>query len=241
MRAYLNLVIIIAVVEETNKTLIAIPAWNEEKHIGKVVNELLNAGLNQIIVIDDGSTDNTAQIARSYGARVLSHLFNIGVGGAFSTALIYAKEKGYNYLLTMDGDGQHWVGDVVSLYREIKKNGSDVICGSRFLENSKEIPVIRRLVLKVSNLLTSHLFGIPTTDSQSGLRAFSRQAIVNIEIHGLGYEVSSEIFSEISKKELVYSEISSRAIYSRYSIQKGQKLLNGLTVAFKLLALKFNL
>ncbi len=222
-----------------NDFLIIIPAFNEEETVGSVVSDLRQAGFTKIIVIDDGSRDQTAKRAYQVGAKVLRHIFNLGLGGALATGFSYARNFHPGWVITADADGQHRVVDTIKLAEVASQNKVDVIYGSRFLDHQVIAPV-RRLVLYFSNWLTFFLFGVKTTDSQSGLRAFSPKAVQKIKLRSLGFEVSSEIFGQIKTHGLTYGEVPIKAIYTEYSLRKGQSLSNSFNLLFRLLSLRLN-
>jgi len=220
---------------------VILPAFNEEKVIGQVLTHLkdfLNGLKNlnsRIVVVDDASTDKTGRIVRKEGVIVLSHLINRGLGGALRTGLEYARIKGADIAVTMDGDGQHDPSDIKKLIQPILKGKAKVVIGSRLLKGVKQIPWDRRLILWLSNWVTYLFFGVYTTDSQSGFRAFSRRAIEKIKLRTQRMEVSSEFFGQIRKNNLKFTEVPIRVIYTPYSRQKGQSNLNALKILIKLI------
>ncbi len=215
------------------KTYIVMPAYNEEKSIGKVLKDLKRAGYKNIVVVDDGSKDKTSEIAKRENAIVLRHLINRGLGGALGTGIAAALKKDADIIVTFDADGQHAVSDIKKLTEPIKKKQAEIVIGSRLM-NSKGMPLIRRIGNWELNFVTYLLFGIFVTDSQSGLRAFSRNAAEKIDIQTNTMEVSSEIIKEIKEKKLKLKEVPIKAIYTEYSLKKGQKFLNGFRIIQKL-------
>lgn len=218
--------------------LIGIPAYNEGRMIGKVLQLLAKKTGKMhnadIVVVNDGSTDNTQEIAESQNAKVINHLLNRGLGGALKTIFAYAKANKYDMLVTFDADGQHDAKDIVKLIDPIIKGKSDVVIGTRW-KNSKSAPFSRLVINQLANIITYLLFGIRTTDSQSGLRAFSKEAIQVIHLETDGMEVSSEFFREIYRNKLRFVEVPIDVIYTTYSTTKGQKLSNAANVFFQLL------
>ncbi len=220
------------------KLLIAIPAYNEESTIRKVIKsippKIKDIKKIETIIIDDGSEDNTGKVAEKYGAIVLRHLINRGLGGAIATALEYAKINNYDLLITLDADGQHEPKDIPIFINSIRVNKNDVVIGSRWL-NGSDAPLSRIFINKIANFLTFFLCGVFSTDSQSGYRAFSKNAIQKVNLHTSGMEVSSEIFSEIYKNKLKYGEVPIKAIYTKYSKAKGQRLSDAPDVLIRLI------
>ncbi|OGD56656.1 hypothetical protein A2V71_03500 [Candidatus Berkelbacteria bacterium RBG_13_40_8] len=221
---------------------ILIPAYNEEKMLGKVLKtlpkKLPGIKRKEIIVIDDGSSDNTNKIACALDVTVICHYLNRGLGGALGTGFEYAKENDFDVLLTFDADGQHNPADIASVIRPIVLKKADVVVGSR-LKNKRGMPWYRRIGIFGLNLITLALFWVWTTDSQSGLRAFSKKAIKEIEIKSNRMEVSSEFFNEIQSHNLKFFEVPITSIYTRYSLSKGQKNVNVFRILSKLIYRRF--
>jgi len=215
---------------------VIIPAYNEEKTIAEVIRKTKKYADN-IIVVDDGSCDNSAKIAKEMGAIVYSHSINRGLGGALGTGIKAALIHGAEIIITLDADGQHDPCHISSLIEPIISSEVEVVIGSRFLNNQK-IPFLRKFYNKIGNLVTYFLFGIKTTDSQSGFRVFSRRAAELLELKTNRMEVSSEIFKEIKANNLRFKEVAIEAIYTEYSLSKGQGALVGLKTLIKLLILK---
>lgn len=217
--------------------LIGIPAYNEQTMIEKVLTSLPRrlAGVDRIniLVVDDGSTDATAAIAQRRSVIVLTHAVNLGLGGALKTMFAFAHRYSYDMLITFDADGQHQAKDIPALIDPILKNRADVVIGSRW-KSVKQAPLSRIVVNRLANILTLLLFGVATSDSQSGLRAFNKKAIDGIRVSSDGMEVSSEFFKEIGRLHLRSSEIPIDPIYTSYSRMKGQRLSNMPSVLFEL-------
>ncbi|OGG12835.1 hypothetical protein A3D77_07300 [Candidatus Gottesmanbacteria bacterium RIFCSPHIGHO2_02_FULL_39_11] len=220
------------------KLLIGIPAYNEAGIITKVLCSLPKTipGITKLdtLVVDDGSTDETANLAEKEKVYVIKHLTNRGLGGALKTILYYAKTNQYDFLVTFDADGQHDARDIKRLISCMNNARSDVVVGSRW-KNKTRAPLSRKLINKAANITTGILYGILTSDSQSGLRLFNRKAIEKIELKFDRMEVSSEIFGEIAKRRLKLSEVPIRGIYTNYSLSKGQKLSNSFDIIFRLI------
>jgi glycosyltransferase involved in cell wall biosynthesis len=220
------------------KLSIVIPAYNEARTIGQVLHQVLSLDLpniaqRKIIVVDDGSSDRTGEIARSMGVVVVRHLLNRGLGGALGTGIKMALRSGADVVVTFDGDGQHSPDDIGKIIEPIRMGRADVVIGSRMLD-SDGMPWTRRVANRLANLITWVLSGIKTTDSQSGLRAFSRSAAERIKISTNHYEVSSEICGEIGRNQLRLTEVPIKAIYTRHSMSKGQGFWTGLRTLYKL-------
>lgn len=202
------------------KTVIVIPAYNEGRVINRVVHDVLNAGYSHVVVVDDGSADDTAAQAAEAGAKVVTHRLNRGKGVAATTGIEAACTIGADIIVTMDGDGQHEAGDIKNLIAPILRGEYDVVFGVRPFTNS-DMPKTRIMFNQVGNLITSTLTGIYVSDSQSGLRAFSRRAAEMIETVASQYEYETEVIREIAYYNLPFTEVPIAARYTAYSMNKG--------------------
>ena len=166
-------------VERKDRTLIVIPAFNEEEKIQGVVQGIRREMPEAVVlVVNDGSRDQTESQARSAGAKVLSHPFNMGYGVALQTGYKYAQEYGFEWVLQMDGDGQHDPRYLPILFREVKGGGADVVLGSRFLgEGDYRAAWGRQMGIYLFRFLASCLCGQKITDPTSGYQALSRRAV----------------------------------------------------------------
>ncbi len=220
------------------KVLIVIPAYNEELMIAGVLRGLPRylegIGKIGIVVVNDGSRDKTCEIARKQNVLVISHLLNRGLGAALATGFAFAKNENADIVVSFDADGQHRAEDIPKIINPILRGEADVVIGSRLIGKTT-MPWPRKIVNKISNAITFFLFGIWTSDSQSGFRAFSKKAITSIRLRTQRMEVSSEIFKEIKRNKLSVKEVSIPAIYTEYSLRKGQKLTNAYSVFWKLI------
>lgn len=199
------------------KILIVVPAYNEAPTIKNVILDLRKNGYDNILVVDDGSSDQTFAIAAKEKCLVVSHVINRGLGAALGTGFAYAQRSGVDILVTLDADGQHEAKDIKALLAPILSSKADVVIGSRLL-GRKNMPKDRKVLNFMSNILTFLLFGVWTTDSQSGLRAFNKKAIKSIRIKTERMEVSSEFFKEIRDNHLTFAEVPIKAIYTAYGI-----------------------
>ncbi len=163
----------------SKKTLIIVPAYNEEGSIATVVENIRNHVTKaDILVVDDGSQDRTARKARESGAMVISLPYNMGIGGAVQSGFLFAKEKGYNFAVQVDGDGQHPSSEIPRLL-EALDNGVDMAIGSRFVQPTGYRPTFTRsLGIKVFSFLVSLIVGKKVYDTTSGFRATSRRAVL---------------------------------------------------------------
>ncbi len=217
------------------KIVIIIPAYNEKENIAAMVKSCNLFGYHTVLVVDDGSTDNTARIAREAGAMVVSHIINRGVGAATQTGLEAAKLLNADIAVTIDADSQHKPQDIKKLIDVLIERNSDIVIGSRFLNDQNNIPLMRNVFNRIANMITFLLAGIMLTDSQSGLKAFSRRALETIKISSNGFEFSSEIIREAQHGHLSITEVPVSVVYTPYSLSKGQNLSTGLTTVFRLI------
>lgn len=213
------------------KVIALIPAYNEEATIADVLQKT-KPFVDGMIVVNDGSTDRTAQIAAGQGAIVVSHVINRGLGAAIGTGFEATKHLDADVVVTLDADRQHDAHEIEKFVDAIK-GGADVVIGSRMLRRSG-MPFHRMLANNVGNLVTFLLFGAWVTDSQSGFRAFTRYAIGKIEVKTNRMEVSSELIAEARRHKLNLVEIPIKAIYTDYSLSKGQSFFVGLKTMLKL-------
>jgi len=227
---------------ETAKKRVAlvIPAYNEGKVITSVVTNLRQVFQKskydfQIVVVDDGSTDDTAQQAQAGGAYVIRHILNTGSGGATATGLSYAQQAGFDFATTCDADGQHDPKDVLRGVNLLARDKSkDLLIGSRLI-NKEGMLRVKLLGNRGLSFITYMLFGIGVTDSQSGLRIFSRKALQLLKWNTSGYEFCSEMLWRAKQSDLRIGEYPIKAIYTEYSTSKGQNNWNAYNIVITLL------
>ncbi|HOF42396.1 MAG TPA: glycosyltransferase family 2 protein [Candidatus Moranbacteria bacterium] len=218
-----------------SKIFVVIPAFNEERVIGDVINEIRNVGYRNIIVVDDGSSDETCRKAKEAGAISLKHKINRGKGAATKTGIEAAKLLGADIIVTMDGDGQHDPEDIQKLISPIVDKECDVVLGTRLLD-PKGMPWHKIFANKIGNFFTWYLFGLWVTDSQSGFRAYSRHAAQVINTKADRYEYDSQVIREIYIYKLKFKEIPIAVRYTEYSMGKIQKqgIANGFKTLYKM-------
>ena len=199
------------------KIIIGIPAFNEEKNIAGIISKLKRI-TKDIIVCNDGSTDLTADIAEEMGALVINHEKNLGYGGAIRSIFLKAKDLNGDVLVTFDADGQHRIEDVDKVINPILEGQSDIVIGSRFLDdNEKEVPQYRKVGIKVITKITNATIKKDLTDSQSGFRAYSKQVLNEIRPSESGMGVSTEILIKANSKNLKISEVPIKILYGENS------------------------
>lgn len=195
--------------------IVCIPALNAEKSIGRIVKKCLNH-VDEVVVCDDGSSDNTGKIARENGAEVISHEKNQGYGAALMTLFDQARKKDTDVMITLDADGQHDPNDIPLFLKKMKENKSDIVIGSRFLNNKKR-PSYRNTGIKVITSTLNLGSGLKITDGQSGFRTYSKNALNQINITEKGMSASSEILQKASNKNLSISEIPITVSYEGHT------------------------
>ena len=216
--------------------VVVIPARNEAGAIGQVLSRIPQQidGMSVVsLVVDDGSTDQTARVARESGAQVVSHLTNLGVGAATRTGLQAAQALDADVIVTMDADGQHEPDEIQRLVRCLLEGPFDVVIGSRLL-NYRGMPATRFAANLLLNAVTFVVYGKIVSDSQSGFKVFSREAAGKLDLRSSGYEICSEIIGEIYRRDLSYKSVPIKAVYTEYSRAKGQHFLNGVNLLVEL-------
>jgi glycosyltransferase involved in cell wall biosynthesis len=203
---------------------LVIAAYNEAAVIGDVVLGAHREFPN-IVVVDDCSSDGSGEIAHDGGAHVLRHAVNLGQGAALQTGITYALLNGAETIVTFDADGQHHVEDAVAMVRSASAGDADVILGSRFLsKRSNGMPPAKRLLLSLATFYTRLTSGLSVTDTHNGLRCFTRQAALRINIRQNRMAHASEILTQISTLGLSYREMPCTVEYTAHSRAKGQRI-----------------
>ena len=216
---------------------VVMPAHNEAAVIGSVIANIpqtIGSMSVSTIVVDDGSTDATSQIARQQGAYVVRHLTNLGVGAATLTGLEAARRLNSDIIVTIDSDGQHDPAEIALLVNTLIDGPFDVVIGSRLLD-PEGMPATRIAANLLMNAVTYVVYRKIVSDSQSGFKVFSRRALEAMDLRSAGYEVCSEIIGEVYRKKLRYKSVSVKAVYTKYSQAKGQHFLNGINLILGLL------
>jgi len=212
----------------------AIPCFNEERFIGSVVAKARNYA-DTVVVIDDGSTDDSARIADTAGAQVYRHEHNRGYGAAIDSAFEKARELKAGILVILDGDGQHDPKEIPNLVQPIVTGQADVVIGSRFLDKKNKSPFYRRVGQRILTTATNVGSGQKISDSQSGFRAYSSKALSEICVAEDGMAVSSEMQFAIKEANLKVCEIPIDVSYDEGS--KRNPVLHGINVLTRVLVL----
>ena len=217
--------------EEVHDTWVVIPLYNEEQVIGDVVTQVRTA-FAQVVCVDDGSADRSAEVAATAGARVVRHPFNLGQGAALQTGFEFAlADPSMKYVLTFDGDGQHQIADAVGMVARLRGGEADVVFGSRFLDERSKPGFAKRMVLRAAVGYTNMTTHTRLTDAHNGLRVFSRRfaSQVNLSMSDMAY--ASELLRLIAGSGLKYAEHPVTIDYTEYSMNKGQRSINSVNIA----------
>lgn len=215
----------------TKPIIAAIPAYNEARFIGSVVLQCRRF-VDIVLVIDDGSRDQTAAIAQAAGATVLQHEENRGKGEGLNTAFIEARRLGARCLVLIDGDGQHEANEIPQIIEPILDGAADMAVGSRFLTTKSDIPAYRKVGQHGLTFATNLSSGVKISDSQSGFRAFSAAAIDALTFRGTGFSVESEMQFLMREHKLRVAEVPISVVYEepakRNPVSHGMAVLNGI-------------
>ena len=194
-----------------------VPAFNEQKVIKDIINNLLKKFPN-VIVVNDGSNDRTLEIINELDIKVLSHEINLGVGAAVQTGFDYvSKIPNAKAVITFDADGQHLVDDAVAMAKEILICDEGIIFGTRFPKHSKNIPKVKRIVLKLIARITDLVTGVALSDAHNGLKAYKVSTIKQLELQFSSYSYESELITQVAKKKIDYKEMPTDIKYTSYS------------------------
>lgn len=217
--------------KNTSRILVCIPAYNESSKIGKIVNRA-RAYASEVIVCDDGSTDETAKEAQTAGATVIRHSVNKGYGSAIKTLFRTAKENNADVMVTLDADGQHDPDQIPNIVEPILNEGFDIVIGSRFLNihDREKVPSYRSFGIKTLTLLTKAASYRNITDAQSGFRAYSKAALSQIQLNEGGMAISAEILLRASRQNLSIKEVPATVIYDIQGTSTMNPISQGATV-----------
>lgn len=212
-----------------------IPAYNEEKNIGSVVRSLF-VHTDKVVVVDDGSKDNTAGVAEAAGAIVLKHKINRGQGAALQTGHEYAKKINADYVLHFDADGQFDPADIAPALEKLKESNADILLGSRFLGKEANLPFFKKnIILPFARLFHKIFWQSSLTDAHNGFRILNKNALNKINITQDRMAHATEIIAQIRKNNLKYIEFPVKVVYREY----GQGASGGLHIIKDLFLGKF--
>ncbi len=213
---------------------VVIAAYNEQRRIGAVLDDLLKVAKN-IVVVDDGSRDDTAGDVLKRPVWLARHAVNLGQGAAIQTGITFALERHAETIITFDADGQHSTSDLPVLVEHLTAAGADFALGSRFLGNAQGIPWSRKLMLRMAVLFTRVFSGVALTDAHNGLRAMTGRGAQKIHLTMNRMEHASEIIDQIARSGLKYVEVPVTIRYTADSLAKGQKTSAAVRLGIKLL------
>jgi len=211
---------------------VVIPAYNEGGVIGRVLTKLQRFPY-RVVVIDDGSTDDTAKTASAFPVVVLRHVCNLGQGAALQTGISYAlRFPETRYIVTFDSDDQHNPEDIERVLQPLMAGTHDVVLGSRFIRrgDAQNIKAAKQIFLKLAIAFTRVSTGLDLTDTHNGLRAFTAQAAAKLHITQNRMAHASEILAQIADLGLRWCEVPVTVSYTDYSQAKGQSMMNSINI-----------
>lgn len=216
--------------EPRDDVWIVIPLYNEATVISGVV-RALSPDFAQIVCIDDGSTDGSAEVAEGAGARVIRHPVNLGQGAALQTGLEFALSRPeMRYIITFDADGQHRPEDALAMLGLARAEEKAVVFGSRFLDNRTKPGALKRIVLKTAVWVTNKTTGLTLTDAHNGLRVIRRDAASHVSLAQDRMAHATEIVMQLGDSGLPWAEYPVELLYTDYSKAKGQSILNSVNI-----------
>jgi len=211
-------------------TWVVIPLFNEEPVIGDVIAQVLTA-FEQVVCVDDGSTDHSAELAARAGARVVRHPLNLGQGAALQTGFEFAlADPSMQYVVTFDADGQHQIADALGMVERLRAGEADVVFGSRFLDERSKPSFAKNVVLRAAVGYTNVTTHTRLTDAHNGLRAIRRPVLEQLNITQNGMAHASELVAQIGALKASYVEHPVHILYTDYSKAKGQSLWNSINI-----------
>ncbi len=218
--------------DPTEGVFVVVPAYNEATAIADVLRQLREAGYTNVVVVDDGSTDGTYAAARGKAKSLLRHAVNRGQGAALQTGIEFALSRGARFIVTFDADGQHDCESIAALVAPLRQGECDITLGSRFLGQAVDLPMSRRIMLRLAIAFTRLVNGVSLSDAHNGLRGFSRRAAEQIDIRLDRMAHASELIDFIIRSELPYREVPVKVHYTQYSLNKGQSSRGALRILF---------
>ena len=218
---------------DTSGVWIIVPAFNEAQVIGDVVADLRST-FAHVVVVDDGSRDDTAEVALRAGAHVVAHPVNLGQGAAIQTGVEYARRQpGAELFATFDADGQHRVEDLLAMLERGSRGDADLIIGTRFTGPAiVGTPPLKRFILRTAALLSPSSRRLGLTDAHNGLRVFNRRVADHLDLTMSGMSHAGEFIKLADENHWRVTEQPVEILYTEYSLSKGQPLLNGVNIVF---------
>lgn len=219
------------------KILVIIPAKDEGTKIAEVVEEVKKFNYD-VLVVDDGSRDDTAVVAQKAGAQVLRHCINRGQGAALKTGISYALGGGYEVVVFFDADGQMAAEEIGLLISTLNEKSCQVVLGSRFMGRTVDMPMDKKIVLKLALLFTRFTTGLRLTDVHNGFQVWTATALKRLQLKQDRQAYASELLQEIADKKFNYVEVPVTIRYTSYSKKKGQSIFNAFNIVWDLIIKK---
>jgi glycosyltransferase involved in cell wall biosynthesis len=215
---------------DNSNVCVIVPIFNEEQVVRSIVQSLVAEKFTTVIV-DDGSSDNSLQSISDLSVKILKHSTNFGQGAALQTGFEFAKKNpNLEIFVTFDADGQHQTKDIKNIIAPIKENKVDIVFGTRFQDDKTQMPLLKRIILKLAIKYTNLSTGAPLTDAHNGFRAMNRTALNEMKLNLNGMAHASEIVTVAHKANLRVAEIPVEILYTKYSKAKGQSILNSINI-----------
>ena len=227
--------------EDKQSTYVILPAYNEETRIQPVIEEIARRGYKMVIV-NDGSSDNTLKVImesqRKYpeSIYIYSHIINRGVGVAMQTGFDAVVRYNPKYVVNMDSDGQHSVDDLEDVLKPLVTGEAQAVIGVRPLE---DMPLSRNFANAVMNFLTKIFYKVDVSDSQTGFRAITNEALKKININARGYLISSEFIREVNDNDIPFAEVPIETIYTPETQAKGTHIMEAFKILIQLIRHQF--
>ena len=221
--------------DDLDDTWLVVPLYNEAQVVREVIEDARRT-FPHIVVVDDGSRDDSAAQAEAAGAVVVRHPINLGQGAALQTGIRYVLERtDARYLITFDADGQHSVADAVAMVAAARRENLAIVLGSRFLKGPSPVGRLKRLVLATAAVVASRTTGMHLTDAHNGLRLLRRDAAEHLNLRQNRMAHASEIIRQLGATGLPWREFPVHIAYTEYSKAKGQSLLNSVNILVDLI------
>lgn len=215
---------------------VVVPTYNEDPVVGEVISRLLEVFPN-VVGVDDGSTDASAEQIRAAGARVVRHPINMGAGAALQTGIDFAlRDPGMRWVVTFDADGQHSVADAEAMVEHLRSSDLNVLIGSRFLgSGAVDMPSSKRRLLRLATVFERATSGVKLTDAHQGLRAFDRWFAERLRMRTADMAWASEFLQRVGETGAAFEEFPVTVAYTEYSRAKGQRSINSINIGVDVL------
>jgi glycosyltransferase involved in cell wall biosynthesis len=209
---------------------IIVPIYNEDKVVRGIAKALVDEKYT-VLIVDDGSSDNSLKVISDLPVYTLKHSTNFGQGAALQTGFEFAKKNpNLEIFVTFDSDGQHQPKDIDNVVLPIKENRADIVFGTRFQDDKTKMPILKRIILKLAVKYTNLSTGVPLTDAHNGFRAMNRRALAEMNLNLNGMAHASEIVATAHRANLITAEVPVEILYTKYSKAKGQSILNSINI-----------